>query len=516
MSRTSLKYSALLFATLLATALTGCGTGNKEGGTVGSVAKVSESSCRVCHATSVDPVTGSNILQDYLGSAHNQDSVGCQGCHGGGAEHNGVGPIPYPNPDSAGICDDCHTSTKLGSPHFNNLTSVGTGSNVVYPAAFVNDRNINNCRNCHNPHKPARTINNQAIYADYAQSAHGDVNGEAWIHYKWKNADRASCQRCHTTAGLIANLNGTTATFSAGNNQVLDCTGCHTSYNFGVGNLRSVGAITNPGFTNVTTIHFPAAGESNLCLKCHVGREAGESIKKSTAFMNFTGTTSFINSHYLTAGGVVYAKTGYEFAGRNYANPGFFQHNTVGGTDGPCVGCHMSNTTSHKFLPVTKDANGAVTSIISTVCATCHGVITPAELEAEKAGLAAASEALKAGLAAKSIFFSNTNPYFFKTATSTARTNAVTKWAKFSPADSNTGRNTMGAAFNLNMVIHDPGAYAHNRFYTKRLIYDSIDWINNGILDNDVEATINASTLTAQQKTDAINYLLGGPGGARP
>ena len=74
----------------------------------------------------------------------------------------------------------------------------------------------------------------------------------------------------------------------------------------------------------------------------------------------------------------------------------------------------------------------------------------------------------------------------------------------------------MGAAFNLNMVLHDPGAYAHNRFYVKRLVYDSIDWANNGILDNDVEAAINASSLTATQKTDAINYLIGGAGGTRP
>ena len=26
---------------------------------------------------------------------------------------------------------------------------------------------------------------------------------------------------------------------------------------------------------------------------------------------------------------------------------------------------------------------------------------------------------------------------------------------------------------------HEPGAYAHNRFYAKRLLFDSIDWIDN-------------------------------------
>jgi hypothetical protein len=35
-----------------------------------------------------------------------------------------------------------------------------------------------------------------------------------------------------------------------------------------------------------------------------------------------------------------------------------------------------------------------------------------------------------------------------------------------------TGKNNMGAAFNFNLFEHDPGAYAHNRYYVKRLLYD--------------------------------------------
>ena len=70
MSRTSLKYSALLFATLLATALTGCGTGNKEGGTAAAnVAKVDEATCRVCHSTTIDPISKTQLLPEYLNSA---------------------------------------------------------------------------------------------------------------------------------------------------------------------------------------------------------------------------------------------------------------------------------------------------------------------------------------------------------------------------------------------------------------------------------------------------------------
>ncbi len=48
----------------------------------------------------------------------------------------------------------------------------------------------------------------------------------------------------------------------------------------------------------------------------------------------------------------------------------------------------------------------------------------------------------------------------------------------------------MGAAFNFNLLEHDPGAYAHNRIYTKRLIYDSIDWVDDGIMNYSVGATL--------------------------
>ncbi len=49
----------------------------------------------------------------------------------------------------------------------------------------------------------------------------------------------------------------------------------------------------------------------------------------------------------------------------------------------------------------------------------------------------------------------------------------------------------MGAAFNLNLLVHDYGAFAHNRFYTKRLIFDAIDWMQDGVMGNGIEAGVN-------------------------
>ena len=105
------KFSMLLLSAMsLAALLNGCGSSSKAGGAPGDVGKSLQSGCFVCHAVSTDPLSSRNIVADFLASPHNRDEVGCQGCHGGGAEHNGVGPIPFPNPLSSERCKVCHAN----------------------------------------------------------------------------------------------------------------------------------------------------------------------------------------------------------------------------------------------------------------------------------------------------------------------------------------------------------------------------------------------------------------------
>ena len=75
----------------------------------------------------------------------------------------------------------------------------------------------------------------------------------------------------------------------------------------------------------------------------------------------------------------------------------------------------------------------------------------------------------------------------------------------------------MGAAFNYNLLVHDPGAVAHNRFYARRVIYDSIDWMDDNVLNFSVGATLNAlDPAVAPYKAEAITFLIkgGAPTGA--
>ena len=316
-------------------------------------------------------------------------------------------------------------------------------------------------------------------------------------------------------------------------NEVIGCKTCHVDYSW---KRRAIAAVTvtyaNSGATSTETVSYPDSGESNICLNCHTGRESGNIVKNLPATTNFTNK-GFENSHYLTAGGTLFGKTGYtnfsaEGGGtRNYTLVDFngdgitdFKHDLIGRTaagtrtgKGPCVDCHMTNSANHRFSPVTQDGEGKVTAVVSTVCVNCHIVGTPYELTAavvngQKDQFADALKALNAQLEARGFYFFEKNPYFFNSAAGTA---AVTNWVDASDSSLNgrlTGEQNMGAAFNYNLLKHDPGAYAHNRFYTKRLIYDAIDWLDDHTMNYSVGTTLNGLPAGTSYKANAIAYLL--------
>jgi|GEM_PF-1694683 len=313
-----------------------------------------------------------------------------------------------------------------------------------------------------------------------------------------------------------------------------------------------------------TDVTFPDLNASNVCLSCHSGRESGGNIHNDGA-TNFVNG-SFRNSHYLAAGGVMFTKIGYEFSnsGRNYANPDSYLHDSVGttaapntGSNGPCVECHMNTPQKHLFSPVSVDENtGNVTAVTSLTCAICHavgsleGVITADILNENESEFQDALSALADQLAAKrGFYFSPQNPYIFTapydpayneaTASPHCQKNiAVRNWqtggnqptpgwngssccfattggcvgyaAATTPGTAGAGKDNMGAAFNLNMLEHEPAAFVHNSTYASRLIYDSIDLIDDGLLNDSVAATLNAYT-TEPFKTGAIAFILTSP-----
>lgn len=466
--------------------------------------------CRTCHQAH----NPSKLLRESVGVGSPQYNT-CTGCHelddGAGGS---IETVHHPNQSPYGSSDEIITDTHFGTagnwpnpshPYDENLNAI-TGYAMDFSGEGV-------CGNCHNVHSADNTINRE-----WSRSSHADTSsGGAWAHFNWTQLPE--CQRCHTTSGMIAYLtaNALSATpYSAPlttddnyNPEMLHCNGCHLD---SVGSLRKPGPIVSD-YADAPAFTFPDVGGSNICVACHAGQSSGLTIRNMSADFS---SVEFESSHYLAAGGILFKDShlGYEFSSENYANIFYFEHDVIGvtetegiGEEGPCVGCHMTASGSHLFSPIeesTVDA-GAVSAVTTHVCAPCHdphGGMAAGRLSDERINYDAALQALEAALWADSLFYANTHPYIFDSPA--VNEVAVIDWYRNGSTNEQDARNNMGAAFNLVLLRHEPGAYVHNSWYTKMIIFDAIDWLD----DNNLVGTINLNSIPGVSDTQAAAEFL--------
>jgi hypothetical protein len=350
---------------------------------------------------------------------------------------------------------------------------------------------------------------------DAVTQAYVDTTTNSWSHYNWDDtATRGDCQMCHTATGtsnyLVKQTTDLTGYSSAGNNfshligwnatggskrqnELLYCWGCHKDA--GTGSLRNTSQAILSFTFNDQPIVITNAGKSTACVVCHGGRgSAGEAAATDDRSSRFNG------HHAPTAGFIYNEKThiGYEYAGLSYTNSAFYKHDKISANAvGPCASCHMgpSGSTaqpspSHSFLAVTESA-GVITAITNqALCNTCHtpggsSEMTPAILDEEKAAYAQASLVLNnwvnnvagytnyLGYPINGTNYNNQNP--------------------LQPVSNN----AYGAYQNAKINLEEPCAYVHNRIYAKRLIFDSIDWMNNGVLNGTITIDVVTYPLAA-------------------
>ena len=508
--------------------------------------------CSKCHtdegAKLYKDVTGgyaalSAALPNSLPSVVNASVVQCRTCHNAHDADKLLKPAGIGTSSQYETCTNCHQTSDAyhgeNSSHSWSGNAVGSGtldtSQIMYDTHFDDDTttdiegyNIDkagdrSCSGCHNPHSANTTINQE-----WANSSHGgyilqttdpvtgrssvtEAEGPAWVHYDFKaHPSRDACQRCHTATGF-KNLVTDPSTYDPADNdfssmtgeqrQMLYCWACHAD---NTGGLREPGAFANvaPYSAPADRINaVPDINGSNLCMSCHSGRLNGQFIKDygTISGKNF-GT---FNSHYLADGGILFRTLGYEFSSLDYSDVIGFSHGNIGttngtdGNNGPCVGCHMltdDDHPNHTWEALEKDGSGQVTDVTTynKVCARCHSskATLISTLNTRNEQYHAALDALEAQLQSKGIYFCESHPYF-KTAASCGGANYDT-WPN---------KDMLGAAFNYNLLKHIPNAYVHNREYTRKLIYDSIDFLDNSALDESVEATLGSG--------DAYDYLYG-------
>jgi hypothetical protein len=326
---------------------------------------------------------------------------------------------------------------------------------------------------------------------EWSGSGHADAEAEAFAH--WNEDDPAvvpaNCAKCHSTPGYLDFLGvDGSEPFTVENEvpvgTVVACVACHNTVTL------TKTSVVMPSGNELTGL-----GDESRCMECHQGRASQLSVTRAISRAGVTDDDSvsedlgFTNIHYFAAAATKYgtlAKGGYEYEGKTYdAN---FAH--VAGFD-TCIGCHNPHTLQVKVQ----------------ACAGCHtGVRTAEDLKKVRMpgsmvdydgdgnvteGIAAELEGLQTMLyqaiqaygTEKSktaiVYDPATYPYFF------IDTN---KNGKADTAEVN-GDNSYNAwtarlakaAYNYQMSIKDPGAFAHGGKYIIQLLYDSIEDLNSAL-----------------------------------
>jgi len=124
------------------------------------------------------------------------DAAGCQGCHGGGAQHNGVGPIPFPNPLASDRCKTCHTRNLPDSARIADFVNncapchTATGTGGLHAASVTSG----DCIGCHDvtisQHNAGTGNNNgvRSVVQEFSKWSH---------HVTGVNLQNAHCAACH-------------------------------------------------------------------------------------------------------------------------------------------------------------------------------------------------------------------------------------------------------------------------------------------------------------------------------
>ena len=375
--------------------------------------KTKSVSCQDCHTA--------NTPHEYQAS--------CIDCHSTGNSWGLPWPPPgktfhnaYNSTDQCARCHGLHSTVFLTGglpyPHFANSTTA---------AQYVNP-NIT-CDNCHTSAVDS-TFNVYSANLEWARSGKANPLSPAYMAEQFKSKGTAApatpanstaddCVRCHTTTGFVNYVNSNFTDIApfggtTGSREMVGCSACHNPTPFDANfSRRSIGieAIQfNPGvkfvvawygYSSLATKKFirpksyenPSGAnmnDSDICIVCHTGKFAGDLIKLSTncsttpsivcragATGSFWQNVDFIDPHNMNTANIMLPdgiRAGYEY---RVGVSSITYHTNIGltGTQGPCVGCHMSSPKKHSYAAISTASNGVISAITTTLCNSCHGSI---------------------------------------------------------------------------------------------------------------------------------------------
>jgi hypothetical protein len=346
---------------------------------------------------------------------------------------------------------------------------------------------------------------------EWANSPHNDAEAAAFTHWNEDDPQEipANCATCHSTTGYSNFVSGAESV-AVPVGETITCDACHSDA------ANALSEVTFPSGAVISNL-----GPEARCMVCHQGRASKVQVDESIAKFNLTedvdtvaapvgdppSSLGFINIHYYPAGATLYgaqAMGGYEYDGKSYD----IKNAHVEGYDS-CVGCHDQHTLELKVEQ----------------CAMCHEGVASVEdiqkirmassvsdydgdgdvsepIRDEMAGL---QEMLLTGIqsyageiAGAPIGYSpDAYPYFFN---DTNADGQITEdEAVFPNAYATWTARLLKAAYNYQMSVKDPGAYAHGGKYIIQLMYDSIEDLNASEMTTKID-------LTAANRIDAGHF----------
>lgn len=327
----------------------------------------------------------------------------------------------------------------------------------------------------------------------WSQRGHGMILDEPWRHWDEDGvigdpSRNIACAKCHSAAGFLeyaaTEMNTTAQALPLG----LDCTACHAA-----NPTTWSDATTYPWLQDVlfpSGVRQDLAGNSNMCITCHQGRESTDTVNADIADCSNVGDCDadctpmagaggaggaggasgceglgFINIHYYAAGATFFGtdvRGGYEYVGQTYVGQNLFDDHGSNLSD--CIQCHMqANPTggAHLFVPDIATCSGAI----------CHG--TPAEFTELEGKPSESYDAIQALLPA------------LLTEIQTYATDTLGEPIDYRPDDYPYWFNGSGepyqfdatlvkGAYNYQTGLKDPGGYIHNGDYIQQILADSI------------------------------------------
>jgi hypothetical protein len=320
----------------------------------------------------------------------------------------------------------------------------------------------------------------------WVSSGHADTEAEAFRH--WDEDDPpvvpASCAKCHSEGGYLdfVGVDGTEAGVVDNDAEIGTVVSCVTCHNAATVVMDSV--------VFPSGVEVAGLGDESRCMQCHQGRASSATV---TGAIESAGVGDdeisedlrFINIHYYAAAATKYGSVvmgGYQYEGKAYDTK--FSHPEGFDT---CNECHDPHTlelriedcsTCHTGVAEVEDLKD-VRMAGSLVDYDGDGNLEEGvyyEIEGLQEALYAAMQAYASEVTETPILYdSHSYPYFFADADGNGEVGeGEGGYAAWTPR-------LLKAAYNYQVSIKDPGAFAHGGKYVIELLYDSIEDLGGSV-----------------------------------